>query len=550
MAWYLQLEGDTYEEANNSFSWNEVPDDYNIAVDCLRKHDDPKSRIALYQGYTGGQRETYTFHEIDVLSNQLANSLEALEVERGDRVAIIDSQRYTTLVSHLACWKLGAISVPLSPLFGNQSLEYRLTHSSAKIVVADAGAREKLATVRSSCPGLQDVAWIGAESTGDDYSFEELISGSSRRFDPVNTDVDTPAIILYTSGSTGTPKGTVHSHGVWLGHCPAFSMYFERDVFNSIYWTPADWAWVGALGSLIFPAWHYGQPVVGYFGGKFDAKTAFKVLSEYDVTDAFIPPTAVRMLMSAELSPEDHDLDIETIVSGSEPLTPEIIQWVDRTLQNVVINEGYGQTEASVLATNCHDWFELRPGSMGKPVVGFDIEIIDPETGDVLPRGEIGEVAVRRTAPVGLFKEYWNDPEQTAATRVGNWHSTGDLAKRDESGYLWFKGRSDDLIITSGYRVAPNEVEGVLLEHPAIDEIGVVGVPDETRGQVIKAVVKTTTSAGQSDSLREELRDLVRDELAEYAYPRIVEFVPELSRTETGKLDRDALREERSSANG
>ncbi|WP_137283490.1 AMP-binding protein [Halorussus salinisoli] len=560
MAWHLTLDDETYEQVRQNFEWD-VPDDYNIARDVLRKHDDPKGSVALFQAYPDGRRETYTFHDLDRRSNQVANALADAGVGFGDRVAVVIPQKPQNPITHLACWKLGAISVPLSVLFGEEGLGYRLRHSGAKAVVADASVRETLAEVRDDCPDLETVVEVDGDAEGDENdgragdgdhqadgwgeakSFEEFVAGHSRERGLADTDADTPAIIIYTSGSTGPPKGALHTHDVWLGHCPAFYMYFERDVLEkTVAWTPADWAWIGALGDLVFPAWHYGRPVVGYPMGKFDAEEAFEIMDEFGVTDAFLPPTAIRMMMEVENPTEQYDLDVDAICSGGEPLTPEILEWADDELAGVVVNEIYGQTESNLSVVNCRDWFEARPGSMGKPVPGHDVAIVDPETGEVVPRGEPGQIAVRRDGNPAQFEGYWNESEKTERVRVGDWHLTGDIAVQDDDDYVWFKSRDDDLIITSGYRVGPGEVEAAILEHPVVEQVGVVGVPDETRGEIIKAFVQPVSGVEGGDSLREEIRELVRDQLAKYEYPREIEFVESLPQTTTGKIQRKELR--------
>jgi acetyl-CoA synthetase len=553
MTWYLTLDDDTYGEARQNFEWD-VPDGYNIAHDLLRKHDDPKGQVALFQTYPDGQRETYTFRDLDRRSNRLANALADAGVGFGDRVAVVVPQKPANPITHLACWKLGAISVPLSVLFGDEGLGYRLRHSGAKAVVADGSVRETLEQVREDCPDLETVVEVDAESEAeraDDWddaepfeSFESFVAGHSTAFEIADTDADTPAIIIYTSGSTGPPKGALHTHDVWLGHCPAFYMYSERDVLDeTVAWTPADWAWIGALGDLVFSAWHYGRPVVGYPMGKFDPETAFELVAEFGVTDAFLPPTAIRMMMEVEHPTETYDLELDAISTGGEPLTPEILKWADDELSGVVVNEIYGQTESNLSVVNCRDWFEPQPGSMGKPVPGHDVEIVDPETGAVVPRGEPGQIAIRRDGNPAQFEGYWNDLEKTERVRVGDWHLTGDIAVQDEDDYVWFKSRDDDLIITAGYRVGPGEVEEAILEHPDVEQTGVVGVPDETRGEIIKAFLEPVSGVEGDDDLRSAVRDLVRDRLAKYEYPREIEFVDSLPQTTTGKIQRRELRE-------
>jgi len=556
MSWHLTLDEDSYEAARESFAWD-VPEGYNAAADLLQKHDDPKGRVALFQAYPDGRRETYTFHDLDVRSNQVANALRDAGVERGDRVAVVVPQKPANPLTHLACWKLGAISVPLSVLFGPDGLGYRLQHSGARVVVADASVRDTVAEVRGDCPDLETVVEVDGEgddasgsdgdaATGDVVGFEAFADAGDRDFDVVDTDRDTPALIIYTSGSTGPPKGALHSHDVWLGHCPAFYMYFERDVLGkTVAWTPADWAWIGALGDLVFPAWHYGRPVVGYPMGKFDAEVAYDILEEFGVTDAFLPPTAIRMMMGVEDPTARYDLALDAVCSGGEPLTPEILTWADEELAGVKVNELYGQTEANLLVSNCRSWFEAKPGSMGKPVPGHDVSVVDDETGDVNPPGEVGQIAVRYDDDPVVFEEYWHDPEKTAAARLdpGDWHLTGDLAEQDEAGYVWFKSRDDDIILTAGYRVGPGEVESAILEHPDVAQVGVVGVPDETRGEIIKAFVQPVDGVEGDDALREAIRTLVRDQLAKHEYPREIEFVERLPQTTTGKIQRKELRE-------
>ena len=543
MPWRISLDAKSYEEACKEFSWNQIPDDYNIARDMLRKHENI-DQPALYQAYPDGSRETYSFRDLDHLSSALANSLRDYGVEQGDRVAVIVPQKPSNPITHLACWKLGAISLPLSVLFGRDALRYRLQDSGATAIVADEEVLDTVQEVRDDCPELEHVFSVDVEDLPADVeAFEDIHKDQSTEFDMAETDKDTPAIIMYTSGSTGPPKGVLHTHGVWLGHCPAFYMYFEQDVEDSVLWTPADWAWIGALGDLVFPAWHHGRPVVGYPMGGFDAETAYELLEEFDVTDTFLPPTAIRMMMEIDNPTKRYDFSLKAICSGGEPLTPEILDWADQELSGVTVNELYGQTETNLLVTNCQQWFDIQTGSMGKPVPGHDVSIVDQETGERLPQGEVGMIAVKRDNDPVIFEEYWNQPEKTENANIGDWHLTGDLGYRDEDGYFWFKARDDDVIITSGYRVGPSEVESVILEHPDIEQVGVVGIPDKKRGEIIKAFAQPARNVTGDDALREEVQALVRNNLAKYEYPREVEFVDELPQTTTGKIQRRKLRD-------
>jgi len=264
------------------------------------------------------------------------------------------------------------------------------------------------------------------------------------------------------------------------------------------------------------------------------------------VTHSFMPPTALRMLMSVEAPVDRYDLSLQTLAAAGEPLTPEILEWADEQFDDVPVNEFYGQTELNLVVGNSSTWFPAQPESMGRPLPGYDVRIVDPDDPDPmepLPAGKPGELAVKPGDRRVFFDEYWGLPEKTAQKEVDGWFLTGDIVERDDEGYLWFVSRADDVILTSGYRVGPMEVEGVLLQHPAVEQAGVIGVPDETRGEAITAFVQSTAGVSESTELREELRTLVRDQLAEYEYPREIEFVDSLPTTTTGKIRRRDLRD-------
>ena len=546
MTWTVMPTFDEYAHARETFQW-ELPESFNPAVDFLRKHDDT-SRTALRYEQPDGGLETYSFDDLDARSDRLAAALADLGVEAGDRVGVVVPQKPQNPLTHLANWKLGAVSVPLTVLFGRDALQYRLADSEAVAVVVDPSVRETIDEIRDECPALEHVIELGDGSSvdGDAHAFDELLAGHEPGIDVYDATPETPTAIMYTSGSTGPPKGVRHSHALWLGRAAAAYNYFDQglEAGATTVWTPADWAWGAALGGTLFAAWHHGCTVVGWPRDGFDPEAAYDLMERHSVTKAFMPPTALRMLMAVDDPETQFDLALETFASAGEPLTSEVVDWVNETFGDVSINDFYGQTELNLVVGNSSSWFDTRPGSMGKPFPGYELAVLDPETHEELAAGETGELAVKPGDRRVFFDEYWNLPEKTANKQTeSGWFLTGDLVKRDAEGYLWFVSRTDDVILTSGYRVGPMEVEEAILHHPDAEQAGVIGVPDETHGEAIKAYVQPATDDYDPERLRAEIRDLVRDRLAEYEYPRRIEFVDELPTTTTGKIQRRSLRD-------
>ena len=542
MSWQVMEAYDSYEHARREFEWD-LPASYNPAHDLCRKHN-PESVALRYDPDGGGSLTDLTFGEIDRRSDRLASGLADLGVDSGDRVGVVVPQRPANPVTHLANWKLGAVSVPLTVLFGPDALQYRLTDSEATAVVIDPAVREDIDAIRDDCPDLEHVIELD-DTAGDAVAFDSVLDRGETGVDIYESTPETESAVMYTSGSTGPPKGVVHSHALWLGRVAAAFNYFDRELDGATLFTPADWAWGAALGGTLFAAWHHGCSVVGWPRESFEAEAVFACLERHDVTHSFMPPTALRLLQSVENPAEQYDLSLSVIASAGEPMTADILEWADAELPSVSVNEFYGQTELNLCVANAGEWFETRAESMGKPLPGYGVRVLDPESHEPVSRGQVGELAVKPGDRRVFFDEYLGLPEKTAAKQTDDgWFLTDDMVKRDEDGYIWFVSRADDVILTKGYRVGPMEVESAILDHPAVEQVGVVGVPDETTGEAIKAVVQLATTVEDPDTLRAEIRNLVRENLAAYEYPDQIEFTDQLPTTSTGKIRRKSLREE------
>jgi acetyl-CoA synthetase len=543
---FYEEEWDSYEELREQFEW-EIPETFNMATyACERWADDP-GRVAVFYEHEDGRTETYTFWQINRLSNQLANYLREQGVEQGDRVGVNLPQRPETVIAHFAVWKLGAISIPLSTLFGPDALSYRFNDADVKACLVDDRNVESLREAKADSSSLTTLLVVGDASPQDDETmFEDAIADQSTEFEAVVTDPEDDAIILYTSGTTGDPKGVVHSHRILLGFLPTIvTTVGNNDIRDSdVFWSPTEWAWIGTLFLVVIPPLYYGRPILAYNGGSFDSETAFDLVDRYGVTNFFAPPTALRMMMQLDDPRVDYAIEgVRAITSGGESLDQTIVDWVAETFEGAALNDWYGQTEADPIVTSCADLMEFREGKIGRPSLGVDVTLFDPETReDTVEPGEIGEIAVNVEAshPV-CFKEYWNKPEKTAKKVQDSWLFTEDLGVMDEDGYIGFHSRKDDVIICSGYRIGPEEVEESVISHPAVQDAGVIGIPDDVRGEVPKAFVKLTEERDSSEGLGAEIQDYVKDRLAKYEYPRQIEFVDELPKTATGKTKRPEL---------
>ncbi len=532
--------GNSYEEIYSHFKW-QIPEYYNIGVDVCDKWAHQRYRLALIYEDETGQVEKYTFWRLRRISNQFANTLNALGLGRGDRMGILLPQCPETGIAHIAAYKIGGVAIPLFTLFGPDALEYRLADSEAKCVVTDGANLEKVLKIWDRLPDLKRIFVTRGKAQANVLDFWDTIEKGATEFAPVKTRADDPALLAYTSGTTGPPKGALHPHRMLLGHLPGIEFphnFFPKE--DDLFWTPADWAWLGGLTDVLLPSWHYGIPVLAYRAKKFDPEFAFHLMAKHGIRNSFLPPTALKFMRQVKNPKSLHDYKMRSIGSGGETLGVELLEW-GREIFDFTINEFYGQTEVNLVIGNCAEIMEIRPGSMGKAIPGHIVEIIDDE-GHLLPPGTTGNVAIKRPDPV-MFLEYWKNPEATRAKYVGDWCLTGDLAKKDADGYFWFVGREDDLITSSGYRIGPGEIEDCLMTHPSVSLCAVIGVPDEARTEIIKAFIVPKPDAVMDGALEEDIRNFVRSRLAAHEYPREIEFITELPMTATGKIIRKDLRE-------
>jgi acetyl-CoA synthetase len=526
-----------FEAIRDQFQWS-IPARLNVAHQVCERHQGQAERVAVYYENAAGERSSYRFGELKQLSDRLANALRGAGIERGDRVAIVLPQTIETVIAHLAIHKLGAVSLPLAILFGPEALEFRLRDSGARAAIVHASRYDDVRVLQPELPELSRVIGCRCGATQDE--FWNLLQQGSDDFTMVQTRADDPACLIYTSGTTGPPKGALIAHRAVLGNFTGFEMsqnFFPQP--GDVFWTPADWAWTGGLWDALLPALNYAMPVVAFEGGGFDPERVCRLMADYAVTNAFIPPTALKMLRALPDLKSAYDLKLRAIMSAGEQVGEELIHW-GRDALGLTINEMWGQTEFNYIVGNCSAIMPPKPGSMGKPYPGHRVDVID-DAGNPLPDGEEGELAAWCDDPV-MFLGYWNNPQATAAKITANWFRTGDVGYRDADGFLWFVGRKDDVITSAGYRIGPGEIEDSLLKHPAVLQAAVIGKPDPLRGEIVKAFVVLTDGYAASPELASEIQQSVRRRLSAHEYPREVEFIDNLPMTTTGKVRRIDLR--------
>jgi len=529
----------SYQELFKRFSWD-IPERYNIGVDvCDKWAERDPTRLALTHKARDGFVSHFSFADMRDLSNQTANMLRALGIERGERVGIFLPQAPETAYAHVAIYKLGAVAVPLFTLFGPDALEYRINNSGARAVITDQQGAEKLKSLKGKLEALEHILCIDGPAHGS-LDFHAEREQYSTSFAPVDTHAEDPAIIIYTSGTTGPPKGALHAHRTLLGHLTGVEMaynFLPRE--GDKMWTPADWAWIGGLYDVLMPAWHHGIPVVSHRFEKFEGEAAFKLMADFGVRKSFLPPTALKMMRTVQNLKERFDYDLRSIASAGETLGSELLEWGKKTF-DLTINEFYGQTEYNIFVSSCSAIMPTKPGVIGRPAPGHVVAVID-ENGVEVKRGQIGQIAAKRPNPV-MFLEYWQNPQATREKFLGDWLLTGDQGVMDDEGYIKFIGRNDDVITSAGYRIGPGEIEDSLLGHPAVKMAAVIGVPDPERTEIVKAFVVLEETYSPSENLKKQLQDFVKTRLAAHEYPRLLEFVEDLPMTTTGKVMRRALR--------
>jgi acetyl-CoA synthetase len=538
MSKYRRHRPGTYEEMVRSFRW-EVPARYNIAVDTVDKHE-PDRPAMLWEDYLGNERRV-TFGDLKQMSNRIANVLRGLGVERGDRVAVLLPSMPETAAAFIAVYKLGGILLSLSQLYGDDGIAHRLADSQAKVLITDGNNRPRLEGMRDRVETLGRVLVTkpGDSLTGDDIDLDEAMADASSDFTPVDTAADDPAQLYYSSGTTGQAKGILHAHRYLLAHNEFEFCHDVRD--DEIFHSTGEWAWIAGIVPGLLGPWRFGVPVAVFQRkGGYDPEQTLYTLEKYKVGNMFTTPTALRAMTEVKNPGSNYDINLRITCSAGEPLNPEVIRWFEGQF-GIKVFDYYGLTESYPLCGN-YPTEEVRMGSMGRPLPGWEIALLDTESGEPVPTGELGEICLKARSNPHYPLGYWNRPEDTEEVFGGDYFHTKDVARLDEDGYVWYEGRADDVIISAGYRIGPFEVESAIVELPEVIEAAAVGSPDEKRGNIVKAFVKLAPGTAESDELIKRIQDHVRDSYAAYAYPREVEFVSDLPKTLTGKIRRIELR--------
>ena len=544
-----------YEKARESFSWEHVKKELdwfgdgriNIAYEVLDRHlkTPLKDKIALYWEGRNGESEEYSFLDLARLSNRFAGVLKKLGIKKGDRVFTYMDRTPEQYISLLGALKAGGVIGPLFSAFGPDAVKDRLGDCEARVLITTPQLVETVHEVMSELPALETIIIVNRRNSAYDLqknelSYESLMEESSDEFEIEKTDKEDYAIIHYTSGTTGKPKGVVHVHEAVLGHY-ATGKYILDLHPDDIYWCTADPGWVTGTSYGIFGPWSNGVSQVVFEGG-FGAGAWYSVIEKYKVTVWYTAPTAVRMLMKAGEKPvEKYNLgSLRYMCSVGEPLNPEAIVWGNRAF-GLPFHDNWWQTETGCIQIANYPVQDIRPGSMGRPFPGVTPTILDDDYETEMPPGEEGHLALKKPWP-SMFRTYWNKQQLYDSRFKGDWYITGDRATRDEDGYYWFVGRADDVINTGGHLVGPFEVESALIEHIAVAEAAVIGIPDPLVMEVVKAFIALNDGYEPSDELMRDIKKFARKKLHALSCPRKIEFLPGLPKTKSGKIMRRLLK--------
>ena len=524
-----------------------VPPNFNFAFDVVDEiaAADP-GKTALVWCDDKGEARNFTFGELKKYSDQTASFLKNLGIKKGDPVMLILKRRYEFWFASLALHKLGAICIPATHLLTTKDIIYRNNAADIKMIIAvnEPNVLEHIEDAQKESPTLKLKAALNLDKKGW-LNFNGEIDKAPADFprpagDEATTNSD-KFLLYFTSGTTGMPKMVLHNYTYPLGHILT-AVFWQNLRENSLHLTVADTGWAKAAWGKIYGQWLAEAAIFVYDYDKFIPKNMLEVITKYGLTSFCAPPTIFRYLIKEDLSKYDFRKLKYCVVAG-EPLNPEVYnQFLKMT--GLKLMEGYGQTE-TVVQVGTFPWMTPKPGSMGKPIAGYDIDLLD-EKGNSCEVGEEGQLVIKtgKGKPLGMFDGYYRDPELTKKVWHDDTYYTGDMAYRDEDGYFWFVGRADDVIKSSGYRIGPFEVESALMEHPAVLECAITAVPDPDRGQIVKATIVPSKNYTPSEELAKELQEHVKKVTAPYKYPRIVEFVTELPKTISGKIRRVQIREE------
>ncbi len=531
-----------YEELRRNFR-PEVPERFNYVRDALHDraeaHPDDLALVAVEPD--GRTVERYDFATISARVAATAAVLAGAGVGAGDRVFLMLPRIVQWYDVLLGCLHLGAVPMPATMQLSARDVAYRVNLAEATTVVTDTAGLAAVGAALVDCPGASRRLLVGGSSPGW-IDLDAAVAGAVTTLPVHDTAADDPMLVYFTSGTESLPKMVLHTHASYgIGHDVTARLWQDLRA-DDVHWTVSDTGWGKAAWGKLFGQWRIGAAVLMWnVVGRPDLDRMLRIIGEQRVSTFCVPPTLYRAFAQMDLRAYDFS-SLRHCTSAGEPLNPEVINvWQEAT--GTVIHDGYGQTETVAVVANLPG-IPVRAGSMGLALPGFDVAVID-DTGAEVPDGREGDIAVRTEPhrPVGLFKEYWRDPERNAEAHRDGWYVTGDRGVRDADGYFWFVGRADDVILSSAYRIGPFEVESALLEHPAVAEAAVVGVPDEIRGQIVKAYVVLAEGHEPGDGLVTELQDHVKATTAPYKYPRRIEFVTELPKTVSGKIRRLELRD-------